>query len=104
AAHLDPQMCFRQAPVLARGLNRRGGLDRLAKRLNRNARRRRDVIVATADFGDCALFVHGSSRLFHLIRCYWPKSLILTPVWPLYVVAVPCPCRYLSMTCVRRIV
>ena len=46
AAHLDLQMRLAQPPVLARRLHGGGGFDRLAERLDRDARRRRDMLVA----------------------------------------------------------
>ena len=44
-----------QAPILAGGLDRGGGFDRFAERLHRNARRRRDVLIAPDDFGGGSL-------------------------------------------------
>ena len=45
AAHLDLQMRLAQPPILAGGLDRRGGLDGFAEGLHRYARRRRDVLA-----------------------------------------------------------
>ena len=45
AAHLDLEMCLAEAAVLARRLHGGRGFHRLAKRLHRYARRRRDMIV-----------------------------------------------------------
>ena len=45
AAHLDLEMGLAEAAVLARRLHGGGGFHRLAKRLHRHPRRRRDVIV-----------------------------------------------------------
>ena len=46
AAHLDLEMRLAQAPVFAGRLHGRGGFDRLAERLDRDPRRRRDMLVA----------------------------------------------------------
>ena len=48
AAHLDLQMRLAEPAILAGGLDGGGGLDGLAEGLHRNARRRRDVLVASA--------------------------------------------------------
>ena len=70
AAHLDLQMGLGQAAVLAGGLHRGGGLDRLAECLHRYARRRRDVL---ADGGRRLVFRRGLKGVCdHL-----PTSLIL---------------------------
>ena len=49
ATHLDAQMRFGHAPILTGRLNGGGGLDRFAERLHRNARRRRDALLAAGD-------------------------------------------------------
>ena len=46
AAHLDFQMGLAEPAVFAGGLNRGGGLDRFAESLDRDARRRRNMLVA----------------------------------------------------------
>ena len=69
------QMRLAEAAVLAGGLHGGGGLDRVAKRLDRDARRRRDVLVGTVrcgGFGRCA----GMS----CVPDHFPTSLILAVV------------------------
>ena len=56
AAHLDAQMRLGHAPILAGRLDRGGGLHGLAERLHRDARRRRDVLVAADNVGGSDLF------------------------------------------------
>ena len=59
AAHLDFNVRLAETAILAGGLHGGGGLDRFAKRLHRDARRRRDMF-----FGNGGR--HGRRRL---IRC-----------------------------------
>ncbi len=48
AAHLNLEMGLAQAAILAGRLDGGGGLDGLAERLDRDARRRRDVLAGRA--------------------------------------------------------
>ena len=60
-------MRFGHAPVLAGRLDGGGGLDGLAERLHRDARRRRDVLVAAGDIGGggSAVLPGGLASWFH---------------------------------------
>ena len=70
AAHLDAQMRLGQAPILAGRLNGGGGVDVLAERLHRHARRRRDMLFAAGD----------SRRRRRLPRAAWLACLIITGI------------------------
>jgi hypothetical protein len=73
AAHLDLQMGLRHAAVLARRLHGGGGVGVLAEGLNRDARNRRDMLVAPGRVGRDRLgLAGGKAELDHL-----PTSLIL---------------------------
>lgn len=78
AAHLDLQVCFCETTVFARGLHRGGSLDGLAERLNRDARRWRDVLLRPR--------IRGRRRRFVLIlarvtdHCPTPLNLLLSLV------------------------
>src|SRR5262249_43586068 len=93
APHLAPQMRLRQPPVLTGGLDGGGGLDGLAERLHRNARRRSDVLVDA---------VGVTRRSLHCVRHHLPTSLILAFSLSGSTVAVGSPRWYLSSTVVRR--
>ena len=67
AAHLDLEMRLGHAAILAGRLHGGGGLDGLAERLDRDARRRRDVLVLRGRFGRRGACVAGLSA--NLIIC-----------------------------------
>ena len=77
AAHLDAQMRLGQAPIFAGRLNGRGGLDRLAERLHRNARRRRDVLVAPDESRRAVSAAAAALTGFIVRPHHLPTSLIL---------------------------
>ena len=77
AAHLDAQVRLGQAPILAGRLDRSGGLHRLAEGLHRDARRRRDVLIALDDVGGDAFFLCSLISLFHHAPGHFARSLIL---------------------------
>ena len=58
-------MRFGHAPVLTGRLNGGGGLDRFAKRLHRNARRRRDTLLAAGDIRGSAVLPGSLASWFH---------------------------------------
>ncbi len=65
ATHLDAQMRLGHAPIFAGRLNGGGRLDGLAERLHRDARRRRDALVAARDFGGNGVLPGFLASLFH---------------------------------------
>ena len=66
AAHLDLEMRLVQPAVFAGGLDGGGGLDGFAERLDRDARRRRDVLA-------------GHGALARRLRLRWACSLLICP-------------------------
>ena len=73
AAHLDLEMRLAEPPILAGRLDGGGGLDGLAERLDRDARRRRDMLVR-AGGGDAARLLFG---VLASVADHLPTSLIL---------------------------
>src|SRR5947209_8534014 len=86
------------APVLTRRLHRCRDIGRFAKRLDRDARNRRDVLVLDGGFGRRGARVAA----FECKLDHWPTSLILPLPESGYWVAVASPLRYLSITVERR--
>jgi hypothetical protein len=73
AAHLNLEMGFAKAPILAGRLYGSGGLDGFAKGLHRHARRRRNMLAGTG------FVVGGGNRRqgLHGVLHHWPMLVIL---------------------------
>src|SRR5207253_6279086 len=94
AAHLDLQMRFGHATILARRLHGRGRLRALAERLDRDARNRPDMRLA----GHLVCRSGPGLSALEGKRDHWPTSLILPLLASGTIVAVLSPLRNLSRT------